>query len=197
MATAEVTITGDISDVVDQDWSAARVRLRANTDFIADRDADKIRILDDDFGDVAVDGTFSFTNVIASTDTVVAGTLQYYVDIKVRTQRTWQETILGAYDLSALADGVTVDVTDLEAAQPTGLIRAVPNDVDGDVLATAEAYSDTQDAAHVAASNPHPQYARMVDGSLVSIPSARIIRVGAGGAFPAVVQGAILIYGGL
>lgn len=196
MATTEVTITGDIADIVDVDWSAARVRLRANTDFIADRDANKIRILDEDYGDVAVDGTFSFTNVIASTDTIVSGTLQYYVDLKVRTARDWLPLTLGPYSLASFADGVTVDVSDLEADQPTGMIRQIPDDIDADVLAESEAYTDASVAAHEAAANPHPQYARMVNGSLASISSGRILKVPAGGIFPPVVQGAILIYGG-
>jgi hypothetical protein len=198
MATAEVTITGDTSNIIDEDWSAARVRLRANTDFIADRDGNKIRILDENFRAVAVDGTFSFSNVIASVDTIAAGTLQYYVDIKVRlaVQRSWKEVILGPYSLDGYADGDIIDLSDLETTQPTGLTRAIPDDINVDVLAASEAYTDTRMDAHEAAANPHPQYARMVDGALAAILSGRIIKVGAGGQFPPVVQGAVLVYGG-
>jgi hypothetical protein len=198
MATVEVTITGDTANIIDEDWSAARVRLRANTDFIADRDGNKIRILDENFRAVAVDGTFSFSSVIASVDTIVAGTLQYYVDLKVRlaVQRSWKEVILGPYSLAGYADGVTVDLSDLETTQPTGLLRQLPDDINVDVLAASEAYTDDQIAVHEAAANPHSQYARMVDGALAATLGGRIIRVGAGGQFPAVVQNAILVYGG-
>lgn len=191
MATVEVTITGDLANVVDQDFTQAQVRLRANTDFIADRDADKIRVLGNDFTDVAVDGSFSFSNVIASTDTIVAGTLQYYVDIRCRQARDWVELVLGPYVLTGNAD-----LSDLEATQPTALTRALPEDeIDEDVLGESQAYTDDQIDLHVAASNPHAQYARMVDGSGTAV-GGRIIRVAAGGQFPTVVPGAILIYGG-
>lgn len=191
MATVEVTITGDLADVVDQDFTQAQVKLRSNAGFIADRDADKIRILDERWEDVAVDGTFSFENVIASTDTIASGTLQYYVDIRVRLQREWHTVTLGPYVLTE-----DVSITDLEATQPAAVQRLEVSDVDADVLASSQDYTDDQIDAHEQAANPHPQYARLVDGNGNPITGGRLILVGAGGAFPAVEVGSVLIFGG-
>lgn len=195
MATTEVIITGDLADVVDQDFTRAQVKLRSNAPgFIADRDANKIRVLDERWQDVAADGTFSFSNVVASTDTIVSGTLHYYVDVRVRMQREWHPITLGPYAL----DGTTspVDISDLEAQQPTAMNRAIPDDTNVDVLATAEAYTDAQIDAHEAGANPHPVYGRAVDAA-GNPTGTKFILVGAGGQFPPVQLGAVLIYGGL
>lgn len=189
MATVEVTITGDLADMVDQDFTQAQVRLRANTDFIADRDADKIRVLDQDWRDVAFDGTFNFENVVASSDTILDGTLQYHVDIRVRAQRDWVKLTLGPYVLSE-----DVDLSDLEAFQPTGVVRVLPEDPDT-VLADAKAYTDASVDAHEASPNPHPQYARFVTAAGAVIP-VKIILAAAGEPFPPVVPGGLLFYGG-
>lgn len=198
MATVEVTLTGDVADVVDEDFTRAQVRLRSNAHasaggpgFLADPDSGKIRVLDEPWQDVAADGTYAFTNVIASADTIVAGTLQYYVDIKVRLPREWRTVTLGPYALSADAN-----VANLEALQPTGMTRLIPDVIDADILATAETYTDDQIDAHEAAANPHPIYARAVNAAGVPT-NTKFILVGAGGQFPPVEVGAVLIYGGL
>lgn len=189
MATVEVTITGDLANVVDEDFTQAQVRLRANTPFIADRDADKIRVLDNDFRDVAVDGTFSFANVVASTETITEGTLQYYVDIRCRTQREWVELTLGPYVLT-----VDADLSDLEATQPTGMTREIISNED--ILAESINYTDEVVDAHEAAANPHPVYARFVTvaGAPVAVP---LTIAAAGDPFPPVVPGGLLFFGGI
>lgn len=199
MATTTVTITGDMSDAVDQDFDVAQVKLRANTSTITDRDADKIRVLDEGWQAVAADGTYTFPNVIAATDTVVAGTLQYYIDIRARMSdaREWKEVTLGPYDLTR--ETGTVKVSTLDAAQPTGLARLVSQDVNIDDLTAADAYTDAQIAAHQADPNPHPQYARMVNTLGAAVQGGRLIVAGAGSGFPNAAlypDGTLLAFGG-
>lgn len=62
-------------------------------------------------------------------------------------------------------------------------------------LDAAKAYTDDAVDQHELAGNPHPQYGRLVnpDGTPTG---GRIILVGAGGVFPPVEAGSILVYGG-
>lgn len=197
MATTEVTLVGDLANIVDVDFAKAWVRLRANDARITDPDADKIRISTEEWQEVAADGTFSFENVIGSVDTVVPGTLQYYIDVRVNVGPKKREITLGPYRLDQYDDGDTVELSDLDAEQPIGLVRQVPLDPDLDVLTEAQAYTDDRIDAHEGADDAHPIYAQLVDADGTPIQNARLLLIPAGAPFPEPTPNTLMIYGGI
>lgn len=189
MATTLANLNGDLSDIMDQDFTKALVRIRANTTVVVDPDNDKVRLLEAFQQPANGDGTFSFTGLIAGADTIVPGTLQYYLGFKAKGLPEWSE--IGPFVLS---EG-DQDVTDLQVVAPVVFDHPPDDTIDTDILTAAEAYTDAEVDGHIAASNPHTQYARIVDTTGTVIPM-QVIRAYEADPFPPVVHGALLIKGG-
>jgi len=193
MATELATLTGSMSDVTDDNFVKAKVRLYGNARVISDFDNNELRVLDMGWQDVAADGTFEFDNVVAAADSIVAGTLQYKLTIRYYARNNWQPSItLGPYELSS----GTQDITDLSPVNEVDPQVVDPTSTDTDVLLAAQDYTDTTMASHEASLNPHPQYARFVNAAGVA-QNVPIMVAKAGDPFPTVVNGALLFYGGI
>lgn len=115
-------------------------------------------------------------------------------------------------DFNLTAAGKPFPLDSFNVLVPTGLSTAAvdladpgivvdPNtgqviDINTDVLATAETYTDDSLAQHVSDPNPHTQYARFTNVAGAVLPGFRVVRAYEADQQPPVVQGAILIKGG-
>lgn len=176
MATQLGNLNGDLSDITDVDFAKVNVRIRANTPYVIDPDNNKVRLTGGKWKPAAADGLFTFSNLIVAADSFVDRTLQYWVDIKPKGGTDQDITPLGPF---ILAPG-DQDITDLVPQIPVDF-NSQP--IDTDVLSEAEDYTDIQLAGHVAGTNPHPQYAVMIDGSGNVIGNARIMVQAVGSPF--------------
>lgn len=175
MATLLANVSGDLSNQTAVDFTNALVRARPNTIAITDPDNNLVRIYDpEDWKAVAPDGTWTLPNLIAAADTVVPGTLLWYVDIKVIGGGIVPS---GPYVLAAGDQ----DITDLDPVPFVEFNSAAQ--VNTGVLATANANTDAVLAAHIAATDPHPQYGRAYDGAGNVIPDFHIMVQSAGSPF--------------
>lgn len=189
MATTYGNLSGDVTDIVGQDFARPVVRLTANTPYLIDPDTDEVRDLVPEWVRTNADGTFEFFDLIVGADTIVAGTLQYTFEVKAKGVTT----AIGPFVLVAGDQ----DITDVEVVDPVDFNS--PDAVDTGTLATAEAYDDAAMAAHVAAPDPHPQYVTILDGSGAVIVAAQIMVQSAGSPFPVVASipdKTVLIRGG-
>lgn len=115
MTTTTVTLTGDISDAIGQDYDPRRTKVyvRHNTNKIV-TDEGPIR-LGGATVTIGTDGTFEIPDVVAATDLVENLQATVYVDYADTTTRRRVVEKFGPYDLSE--ETGTVDIRDLEAVQ--------------------------------------------------------------------------------
>lgn len=89
--------------------------------------------------------------------------------------------------LTTAEAGLAAEITNRAAAISTAYdnaVAAAAADVDQELLVLAQS------------ANPYPQYGRLVNGTTGLPTGGRILVVGAGGVFPPVEVGSVLIYGG-
>lgn len=117
MTTSTVTLVGDVSDLIGNDYDPSRTKVwvQHNTDKVV-TDSGPIR-LGAATQNVGSDGTFSFANVVASTSLVENLQATLWVDWPntAGPERTRRQVSLGPYDLTGLSG--TVDIRTLEATQ--------------------------------------------------------------------------------
>lgn len=117
MTTSTVTIVGDVSDLIGNDYDPSRTKVwvQHNTDKVV-TDSGPIR-LGAATKAVSADGTFSFANVVASTSLVENLQATLWVDWPntAGPERTRRQVSFGPYDLTGLSG--TVDIRTLEETQ--------------------------------------------------------------------------------
>lgn len=145
MTTSTVTLVGDVSDLIGNDYDPSRTKVwvQHNTDKVV-TDSGPIR-LGAATKAVASDGTFSFANVVASTSLVENLQATLWVDWPntAGPERTRRQVSFGPYDLTGLSG--TVDIRTLEATQALDPVASSA------VLSQAQGYRDDAEAARDAA----------------------------------------------